>query len=80
MGGELIGFGHCYGCGLPFAFDPDRVASVYVDPVTRRPPDVDEHGQRQPIDGAAMARAVRVPICPDCLGLIHVRRREADSG
>jgi hypothetical protein len=76
--GWVIAQAHCYGCGQMFSFDPDRVASVWVDPVTRRPPDVDEHGHRQPVDRAALDRAVRAPICPECIALVHTLR--ADGG
>lgn len=77
--GRLIAFGSCYGCGDRFAYDPDTVTSVFVDPVTRRPPDVDENGRRQPIDREAAERAVRCPICPTCTALVVGRRRAGDT-
>jgi hypothetical protein len=37
----LVAMGPCFVHGAVFLFDPDRVTSVLVDPVTGAPPDVD---------------------------------------
>ena len=67
--GRTIAYGPCYGCGLLFAFDPDRVTSILVDPHTGRPPNVDKHARRITPDPAALARAQRLPLCPGCVEL-----------
>jgi hypothetical protein len=51
-----------------FGFDPDRVTSVLIDPVTDCPPDVDP-ATSLPVavpDPARVARSYRAPICPGC--------------
>lgn len=50
--------GKCIGHGGVFAFDPDRVPSILIDPQTGDIPD--------PHTPAARARAVKEPVCPDC--------------
>jgi len=65
--GWAVAIGPCWMCKRPFPFDPDRVASVLIDPVTRRAPDL----------GGDPARAQREPICPDCCQVANVHRRRA---
>jgi hypothetical protein len=72
-GGYFV-VGRCHACGRVFSFHPHRVPSVPIDPVTALPLDVDEHGKTKPIDPVARARAVRQPICEDCIELVNERR------
>lgn len=66
----VIATGPCYIHGGLFSFDPVRVQTVWIDPVTGRPPDVDEDGAKLPDDDpvvvAGMGRAVQRFLCPDC--------------
>jgi len=61
MTGDMLGLGPCWGCKQIFAFDPDRVPSVYIDPVTQRPPD----------QGGDPYRALREPVCPSCCEIVN---------
>jgi hypothetical protein len=54
--GYAIVLGQCFACGRAFTFNPHRVPSIPIDPVTRRPPDM----------GGDPARARREPICETC--------------
>lgn len=56
MDSGLVAIAPCVGCARPFAFDPDTVPSVPIDPVTRLSPDL----------GGDPARAVRQPVCLAC--------------
>lgn len=59
--------GPCYACDNLFGFDPSRVPSIPIDPVTGLPPDL----------GGDAQRAVRRPICPSCVkDRINPERRE----
>lgn len=49
----------CYVCDAPFAFDPETVPSVPVDPTTRQPA----------LDGTLL------PVCPPCVQWITEERR-----
>jgi hypothetical protein len=55
----------CFAHKGPFEFDPEKVTSVPIDPVTGLPPDL----------GGDATRAVAQPICPDCCKAINVKRR-----
>jgi hypothetical protein len=67
----LIATGPCYMHPGLFSFDPDRVVTIWVDPETDCPPDVDPV-TLQPISHDAprfetrMARSVQQMICPAC--------------
>lgn len=59
---------NCCACGDPFSFfDPDRVPSVVIDPVTGLPPDM----------GGDPTRAQKTPICPPCFGQVERKRKAA---
>jgi hypothetical protein len=60
---KLFAMDNCFVCGQVFSFDPETVISVWVDPVTNRPPDVNVFGEQITPDPAAVERAVRRPIC-----------------
>jgi hypothetical protein len=64
VAGVVFAFGACWACGVVFGFDPERVPSVPIDPVTNRPPDM----------GGNAARAVSQPICRRCLDETNERR------
>jgi hypothetical protein len=74
VSGYAYAYSPCFTCGRLFTYNPHRVPSVPIDPQTRRPLDVDEQGNPQPIDPEARARAVRQPICSTCIVLINERR------
>jgi hypothetical protein len=61
---DMLGIAPCYACKQPFAFDPDRVTSVSIDPVTGLPPDL----------GGDPGRARREPLCPRCCRIANVER------
>jgi hypothetical protein len=63
-GGAAIAIAPCFMCGRSFAFDPDRVASIRIDPVTGNAPDL----------GGDPARARREPLCPPCCRLANRER------
>jgi hypothetical protein len=54
--GGVIAFGACVVCLVPFAFDPETVPSIPIDPTNGRSPDL----------GGDPARATKQPICPAC--------------
>jgi hypothetical protein len=60
----MLGIAPCWMCKQPFAFDPDRVTSVLIDPVTRLAVDL----------GGDPGRARREPICPLCCRLANIER------
>jgi hypothetical protein len=61
-----VAMGECYVHGGRFMFDPERVPVVLIDPVTNRPPDVDEHGNRRGFTSEELERTVKRPYCPEC--------------
>jgi len=63
----MIGLGPCWACRRTFAFDPDRVTSILIDPVTGLAPDT----------GGDPARARREPLCPACCRAANPGRRAA---
>lgn len=65
---DLMSFasGPCVIHGGYFAYDPELVPTVLIDPYTGRPPDVDETGQRCEPSPEAVARSLREPYCPGC--------------
>ena len=74
----LIAMAPCHVHGGVFAFDPDQVQSVLIDPETGRPPDVDEAGYLLPPDPSQaerIARSVRRPICPACCKMLNEAAR-----
>lgn len=62
--GYSLVIGTCFGCKRRFAFNPHRVPSIPIDPVTGLPPDM----------GGDASRAEREPICRDCFELANVAR------
>lgn len=76
MSGGFIAAGRCFACGEVFSFNPTWVPSVPIDPRTNRPLDVDAEGNLQPVDPIAELRAVKRPICEDCITLVNARRSE----
>jgi hypothetical protein len=66
----LVAMGPCFVHGAVFLFDPDRVTSVLVDPVTGAPPDVDPDPATPDMDDR-VARSVRRPICPLCCKFLN---------
>lgn len=63
---DLIAMGPCWACKTVFAFSPVTVISVPIDPQTGLPPDVAPDGSNITPDPAAVARAVRQPLCNNC--------------
>ena len=61
----MFAYGPCWSCGRMFTFNPDRVPSIQIDPVTQRPTDL----------GGDPARARREPICADCVERANAERR-----
>jgi hypothetical protein len=67
MSGYMVAIGPCWGCKVPFPYDPDRVTSLLIDPVTQTAPDL----------GGDPARAQREPLCPRCCKTVNVLRARA---
>ena len=64
--GHLAAIGPCFGCKRRFAFDPDTVNSIPIDPDNGLPPDM----------GGDPAKAVKQPVCPDCIEAANAQRRK----
>ncbi len=67
MSGFIAVFGPCWCCKDCFLFDPDQVASVLIDPEIGLPPDL----------GGDSTRAIRMPLCDDCVAESNRRRAAA---
>jgi hypothetical protein len=65
--GYEVALAPCFTCKRTFAFDPERVVSVPIDPETGLPPDA--QGAR--LD---MGQYVKQPICPACCMVINEDR------
>ena len=85
--GGVFAMGSCGNprCGQVFAFNPDLVPSIYIDPATGLPPDVRlENGQVVHIEltdtemAEAKRRCVREPLCRECV--IATNRALAEIG
>lgn len=73
----IAALSRCYVCGKPFMFDPDRVPSILIDPLTRLPPDVAADGSPITASPEAVQRSRREPYCPACArGLNAELRRQ----
>ena len=70
MKGVLFATGRCYGCGVFFAFDPELVPSIHVDPSTGLPPDIEPKA-------GGYDRATRQPLCEACVLAVNLGRRSA---
>jgi hypothetical protein len=66
-GEALFAVSACHTCKRTFAYNPDLVPSVLVDPATGYPPDNAEH----PGDPD---RAVARPLCRRCVDMVNRRR------
>ncbi len=60
----MVAMSPCFGCGRVFAFDPDSVPAIRIDPQTRKPPEGAE----------AQARSVAEPVCPSCARRANLQR------
>lgn len=74
--GYTLALAACFACGETFGFNPHTVISVPIDPETNRPPDVGPEGQNVTPDPAALARAVRMPLCHGCVRRVYVPEEE----
>jgi len=61
---KLVAFGICFVHERTFAFNPDTVITVPIDPATGLPPDM----------GGDAGRAISRPICDVCIGKINPMR------
>ena len=62
-----------------FAFDPERVPTVLIDPQTGLPPDVDAAGNWHEASREARDRSVARPYCPSCARELNAEcRRRGD--
>jgi hypothetical protein len=71
---RLIAFGRCWSCRRSFAFDPDLVPSIPIDPETDSPLDVNPDGSLREFSADEYARSVKRPICEDCVDLANAER------
>lgn len=70
-----IAIDKCYIHGDYFAFNPDTVVSVLIDPQTGRPPDVDAQERHVTPEPGSVERSVKRPVCDDCTALVNARLR-----
>lgn len=68
MSGYVYVVGACYACKRLFSFNPTHVPSIHIDPRTGVPPDVEPQ-----LEGG-YERAVREPLCADCIERSNVQR------
>jgi len=61
MGGYVHLHGPCFVCKRVFSYNPNHVPSIYIDPETMLPPDVEP----QAVGG--FERAERMPLCESCV-------------
>lgn len=73
--GTYVGLDTCFIHGGLFEFDPDSVVTVWIDPETGRPPDVDADGGTIAADPLAVERCVQRPICGPCIARVNEGRR-----
>ncbi|GAA0360074.1 hypothetical protein GCM10009530_06720 [Microbispora corallina] len=64
---NITAIGRCYGCKRRFRFDPDTVTMFLVDPETNLPPGMSPLGSRREPTPEALARSVKLPVCPACV-------------
>lgn len=64
MTSNLTAYARCWGCGMPFFFDPDLVCSLPIDPETNLPADL----------GGDPERVVREAICLECVVAANIKR------
>lgn len=69
---KLIAEGQCCGCSKIFAFNPFTVPSIFIDPVTGKSPDLLPEAEQ----AAAMQRAEKEPVCPDCVEKANLIREK----
>jgi hypothetical protein len=74
----VLGIGTCYLHNGPITFDPESITTVWIDPQTNLPPDVDANAKPITPDPEAMDRLVQRPICDPCVA--KVNRRLAAEG
>ena len=65
--GFMIATGRCHLHGDLFEFDPDTVITVWIDPATGRPPDVDENGDKIDPGPDFKDYCVQVAYCDHCI-------------
>lgn len=75
----MIVIGECFACHVTFSFCDECVTSVRVDPETNQPPDVTAQATPCTPDPAAVARAVRCPVCESCTERANARRSAGDQ-
>lgn len=75
----LIAYGPCWLHGGIFAFDPGRVVTILIDPVSDNPPDVDAQGHAldpdTPLVRERVERSVQVMLCPACCRKLNAAAR-----
>jgi hypothetical protein len=71
----MVVLGPCVVCDGVFAYDPDRVPSILIDPDTGQPPDVAPDGGWVPASPEASARSRREPYCPECARRLNAEAR-----
>jgi hypothetical protein len=77
----MIAYAPCFLHGGIFGFDPDRVQTIMIDPVTGTPPDVSPvTGETLDPDTALvkerLARAVQRVLCPGCCTKLNAAARQ----
>lgn len=74
---SLVAFGECFACHRVFAFNPELVPSVPIDPITHLPPDLAVAAHPELELEVVAARAIRQPVCESCVALTNRRRSAA---
>ena len=62
---DLVGIDKCFVEDHPFAFDPDKVCAIPIDPVTGLTPDL----------GGDASRAVKRVVCARHMAMVNEQRR-----
>lgn len=79
MGGNQVAMGPCFLHGGLFAFDPERVQTIWIDPQTGNPPDVDPATGAPlppgPLVDERMTRSRKEILCPACCAQLNEAAR-----
>lgn len=70
---DLVAMGGCASCGHVFAFCPECVSVLIIDPTTGRLADIDANGHKFEPGPDVMARSVARPVCVSCIDAFNAK-------
>jgi hypothetical protein len=70
----LVAIGRCWMHGGDFAFNPDLVPVMLIDPEGNHPADLNPDGTERGLTDEILARAVSRPYCPACAKRLNASR------